>query len=200
VSPESNSSDSSSSGSSDPDGEEQDEPPPRSGFSKQNKGKIWDSAQLKNIRKNFPAVEHLGNSVLAYLGFKDIAAMAHKKDRSNKVLYEKLRKFPVWVEAGHDQSTGLAHKARALRGYVGDSRELWLQMRQHMGMTGIDPVSNYDTVLIGLNGLVSAKVWNEVHSPSSKVLSIRLLTLHVLKSAWNTSDKHEIKALDTAIR
>jgi len=40
-----------------------------------------------------------------------------------------------------------------------------------------------------LNGLVSCKVWNEVHSPSSKVLSIRLLTSEALKEAWNTGEK-----------
>jgi len=86
-------------------------------------------------------------------------------------------------------------------------------MRRHWGITGLDPVSNYDTVSIGLNGLVSAKVWNEVHAPSSKALSIRMLTSHAMKSAWNTSKKHEMKefedlqefrmavvALDTAIR
>jgi len=121
VSPVSSSSSDSSSGSDDPDGSdgELSEPARKTARTRKEKGKLWNGEQLRNIRKNYPAVEHLDDSVPAYLGFKEIAAMAHKRDRSNKALseklaenYEKLRKFPVWVEAGHDQCTGTAHKAR----------------------------------------------------------------------------------------
>ena len=128
-----------------------------------------------------------------------------KKDKQNRVLterlaenYEKVRKFAARVEAGEDHCTGKAHEARFLRGYVGNSQELWIQARKKLGITGLDPISNYETVSIGLNGLLSSRVWSEVHSPSSKLLSIRMLTSHAMKSAWMTTEKAgEVKEFDS---
>jgi hypothetical protein len=128
--------------------------------------------------------------------------------------FEKVKNFAVEVQAGQDYCTGQAHKARFLRGYVGNSQELWLQARKAIGLTGLDPISNYETVSIGLNGLLTSKVWHEVHSPSSKLLSVRMLTASSMKNAWAGTEKnseiqefqsvHELKmavvALDGCIR
>ena len=145
--------------------------------------KVWTADQLKNLRKNFRSLSNLDDSILAGLSFRELAALEGKKLKSGKILSEKMaenfetvKRFPVEVEAGQDHCTGLAHSARFLRGYVGNSQELWLQARKVWGMAGIEPISNYETVSMGLNGLVPLKVWREVHMPSSKVLNIRMLT------------------------
>jgi len=112
--------------------------------------------------------------------------------------FEKVRNFPIDVEAGKDEPTGQAHSFRFARSYVGNSQDLWLQARKNWGLAGIPPISNYETVSIGLNGLISAKVWHEIHSPSSKILSLCLLTSASLKSAWHTGEKStEVKEIES---
>ena len=106
--------------------------------------------------------------------------------------YERLTKLPEKVEAGEDQCTGVAHSARFLRGYVGDSQSLWSQARAKLGLEGLEPISHYETVTVGLNGLVSAKAWAEIHCPGSKQLTIRLFTPSAIQSVWNTVDRADI--------
>lgn len=158
--------------------------------------RIWTDEQIENLKKNFRNLENLDKSILGCLTFKEMAAMGGKRDKGNRILTEKLaenfervRTFPVRVEAGEDHCTGVAHKARFLRGYVGNSQNLWVQARTVMGLTGLDSISNYETVSVGLNGYVGSRVWHEVHSPSSKALSIRMLTHSAMKSAWNAKEK-----------
>ena len=201
-------SDSSSDSDDDPDNEEEIEETSRANSSYRipKKGRrIWDSKQLENLRKNFKNIEHLGDNVLAFLSFRDISANEGKKDKQNKFLteklaenFEKVKKFPVKVEAGEDSCTEHTHDARFLRGYVGNSQDLWVQARRKLGLTGIDPIANYETVSIGINGYISARVWHEVHSPSSKHLSIRMLTSHVLMLTWSSPEKYaEVKEFDS---
>jgi hypothetical protein len=128
--------------------------------------------------------------------------------------FERVKSFGVDVQAGQDFCMGEAHHARFLRGYVGNSQELWLQARKKIGMAGLDPISNYETVSIGLNGFFSSKLWHEVHSPSSKLLTIRMLTSSASKATWTGAEKngelkdfqslHELKmavvALDGCVR
>ncbi len=156
----------------------------------------WTDTELSQLKKHFSSLAHLDDAIVKKLTFKEMAANEGRKDRNRKALteklaanYENVRSFPVQVEAGVDQCTGQAHAARFLRGYVGNSQELWLQGRAAWGINGIDPLSHYETVSVGLNGLVSCKVWHEVHSPSSKALSIRLLTPEALRDAWNAGEK-----------
>ena len=167
--------------------------------------RLWDAKQIENLRKNFKNIEHIDDSVLAFLSFCDISNNEGKKDKQNRVLteklaenYERIRKFPVKVEAGDDLCTERAHDARFLRGYVGNSQELWVQARQKLGIAGLDPISSYETISIGINGFISGCVWHEVHSPSSKLLSIRMLTEHAMKSAWANPEKGgEVKEFDS---
>ena len=104
-------------------------------------------------------------TLLAFLSFRDIASREGKKDKQNRVLtkkmaenYENVKKFLVRVEAGNDLCTEKAHDCRFLRGYVGNSQDLWVQARKKIGMAGLDPISNYETVSVGINGLLSSKV------------------------------------------
>ena len=167
--------------------------------------RIWDSKQMENLRKNFKNIEHIDDSVLAFISFREISSNEGKKDKQSRVLsekladnYDRIRKFPSRVEAGEDSCTEKAHDARFLRGYVGNSQDLWIQARRKLGVTGLDPISSYETVSTGLNGFVSERVWHEIHSPSSKHLSIRMLTSHALKSVWASSEKGgEVKEFDS---
>ena len=150
---------------------------------------------MKNLRKNFRSLSNLDDSILAGLSFRELAAMEGKKLKSGKILSEKLaenfetvKRFPVEVEAGQDSCTGQAHSAQFLRGYVGNSQELWLQARRVWGMAGIEPISNYETVSMGLNGLVPLRVWREIHTPSSKLLSVQMLTDSARKAVRQAAD------------
>jgi len=158
------------------------------------------------LRKNYRFLEHLDDSVVAALSFRDIASMAGKNEKNSKILserlasnYDSVSSFTVAVEAGEDDCTGRAHPARFLRGYVGNSQEEWLQARQVQQRTGLPPIANYETVTVGLSGMISSRVWYEVHNPSSKVLSIRLLSNAAMKSAWTEKEKagesHEFASL-----
>jgi hypothetical protein len=174
---------------------EKEEGEARSRIPKKSKA-LWSESELKNLKKNFKAMETIDDSILARLTLKEIIALGGKRDKNQKYLtekladnYERVRSFGVEVEAGQDYCTGKAHAARFLRGYVGNSQELWLQARRTIGLTGLDPISNYETVSIGLNGFISSRVWHEVHSPSSKMLTIRMLTPSAMKSAWLGAEK-----------
>ncbi len=157
---------------------------------------LWDKQQLVSLRKNYRFLSNLDDSVVACLSFRYIAAMAGRNEKNAKILseklaanYEEVSEFPVAVEAGEDNCVGQGHSARFLRGYVGNSQELWLQGRRAQGRSGLPAFANYESVSIGLNGFISSRVWHEIHSPSSKVLSIRLLTNSAMKAAWNDRDK-----------
>ena len=201
-------SDSTSDSDSDPDKEEEADDPATEtpSYRIPKKGRrLWDSKQIENLRKNFKNIENLDDNVLAFLSFRDIASREGKKDKQNRVLteklsenYEKVKKFPVRVEAGEDLCLEKAHDSRFLRGYVGNSQDLWVQARKKIGIAGLDPIANYETVSVGINGFLSSRVWHEVHSPSSKLLSIRMLTDHAMKSAWTSPEKGgEIKEFES---
>ena len=88
-------------------------------------------------------LENLDDSVLAFLSFRDIASREGKKDKQNRVLtekmaenYENVKKFSVRVEAGNDLCTKKSHDCRFLRGYVGNSQDLWVQAMKKIGMAG----------------------------------------------------------------
>ncbi len=80
------------------------------------------------------------------------------------------------MEEGVDDCLGKAHPSRFLRGFVGDSQELWRQARDAWGVEGIDPVANYEVGSLGIGDLLTHKVWAELHKPNSRQLSVRLLS------------------------
>ena len=163
-------SDSTSDSDSDPDKEEEADDPATEtpSYRIPKKGRrLWDSKQIENLRKNFKNIENLDDSVLAFLSFRDIASREGKKDKQNRVLteklsenYEKVKKFPVRVEAGEDLCLEKAHDSRFLRGYVGNSQDLWVQARKKIGIPGLDPIANYETVSVGINSFLSSRVWH----------------------------------------
>ncbi len=167
---------------------------------------LWNAKQIANLRKNFRCLANIDDDILRHLTWKDIQDTAARNDKSAKVLSERLASnfdtvsgFPTRVEAGNDDCTGLCHDSRFLRGYVGNSQVLWQQAKPVQGRTGLPPIGNYETVTIGLNGYISCRVWHEVHNPSSKVLSIRLLSNSATKTGWSEKEKtgetHEFDSL-----
>jgi hypothetical protein len=181
----------------------------------------WNSEELENFRKNWPHLRNFVDSVLRHASLSELTGMARQKISGSKVFsqvmsanYDLISQFPVRVEAGEDDCTGLAHNARFLRGYVADSQELWLQARKHLGCDGFDPIGNYEVVTLGIGDLITPKAWGEIHRPNSRHLSIRMLSQKTVDESWRLSDKsdspkefetlHEFKlamaSLDMAVR
>ena len=169
----------------------------KNSFYKIPKKVVWSRDDVENFKTNFPAIRNLSDSIIANLTVKEMTDINFKKDKGSKIFsqtlsvnYDNLKKFPVKVPGGEDNCTGKVHDSRFLRGYVSSSQDLWLQAREKIDMNGLDPISNYDTGSIGITGKVSSKVWAEIHNPSSKDLSIRMLNSSALKSAWKSHEKH----------
>jgi hypothetical protein len=52
--------------------------------------KLWSTDEMANLRKNFRVLEHIDDSILAQLTFKEISAVASKREKNGKLLTEKL--------------------------------------------------------------------------------------------------------------
>jgi len=145
---ESSSEESSSSSSDSTSEEEEDDPPAPKGKKSSNRYKIpkfiksgpWSHTELENIKKNWPHLRNFENSVLKNVSFKDLAGYGKNKHTGQKALsqlmtanFEAVTGFPEKIEAGTDDCLGQVHRARFLRGYVGDAQDLWLQARSHLG-------------------------------------------------------------------
>jgi len=143
-------------------------------------------------------LKNFDNSVLRTVSLKELAGLGKNKASANKVLssqmannYEELLNFPVLIEAGEDNCTGMVHSARFLRGFLGDSQILWDQARISLGIDGFEPVSNYALVSLGIGDLMTPKVWAEIHKPNSRDLSIRMLSRKSVDETWRFPNKPE---------
>ncbi len=158
----------------------------------------WTDEELDNFRRNWPHLKNFADSVLRHASLSELTGMARQKVSSSKVFaqvmtanYETLLNFPVRIEAGEDQCTGLVHSARFLRGYVGDTQELWIQARKHLGPDGLDPIGNYEVVSLGIGDLITPKTWGEIHKPNSRHLLIGMLSQKSVEESWRLSNKSE---------
>jgi len=104
---------------------------------------------------------------------------------------ELLQNFPVQVEQGPDDCFGKVHKARFLRGFVGDAQVIWTQARSELGVDGHEPIGNYEMVSLGVGDLLTPKVWEEIHKPGSMLLSSRMLSRKSADDAWKGGDKSD---------
>jgi hypothetical protein len=165
---------------------------------KRNQSEPWTVEQVENFKKNWPYLRNFDYSVLKFATLKELTGMAKQKVSGLKLLsqamaatFDQLQSFPAQVEAGPDDCLGLVHVARFLRGYVGDPQELWVQARKFLGSEGLDPITNYEVVSVGLGELLTPEVWSEIHKPSSRNLSIRLLSTKSVELAWKTKDQKD---------
>jgi hypothetical protein len=156
----------------------------------------WNDQQLVNFRKNWPNLRNFDNSVLRFASLTELTGMAKQKISGAKLLtqtmaahFEQLQNFPAQVEKGEDDCTGKVHEARFLRGFVGDARTLWVQAREKLGMHGLDPISNFEVVSMGLGDMLTLAVWAELHSPNSQKLSIRMLSSGLDQDSWRAADR-----------
>ena len=156
------SSSSSSSSSSEDDNpsdseEDEEEAPPRAGSGKATKYKIpkfkgagpWTDSVLENLRKNFPHLRNFDDDLLRHSSLKELINLGKSKISNSKAISNKmaqnvelLQNFPVQVEQGPDDCFGKVHKARFLRGFVGDAQVIWTQARSELGVDGHEPIGN----------------------------------------------------------
>jgi len=197
---------SSSSESEDSTEEEEDDSPAPKGKKSSNGFKIpkfvksgpWSSSELENIKKNWPHLKNFDNAVLKNVSLKELASLGKSKNSGRKALsqlmaanFESVSGFPEKIESGTDDCMGRAHSARFLRGYVADAQELWVQARSHLGPEGLDPIGNYELVSLGIGDLMTPRVWNEIHKPNSRHLTIRMLSNSSVDLAWRDPEKSE---------
>lgn len=101
---------------------------------KNRKSGPWSETELANIKKNWPNLKNIEDSILKNASLKEIGVLGRNKMSVSKLVtaqmastYENVQSFPTKIEAGEDDCTGSVHSSRFLRGYVGDAQELWLQ-------------------------------------------------------------------------
>jgi hypothetical protein len=64
-----------------------------------------------------------------------------------------------------------------------------LKAREEIGISGLDPISRYDSEGVGMNGNLNGHIWAAIHNPGSKDVSIRSLAPEALKTARSSTDK-----------
>jgi hypothetical protein len=146
----------------------------------------------------WPHLKNLNDSALQTASLKDLAQIGKQRLTNSKLLshsmsenFETVKNFPEQVVAGSDDCTGTVHKARFLRGFVGDHQDLWLQARQSWDPEGIPAISNYEVVSLGLGDYITQKVWAKVHKPNARDLSIRMLSPKSVEDDWRSSDRSD---------
>jgi hypothetical protein len=165
----------------------------------------WNAAEIENFKKNWPHLRNFSDSVIKNATLSELTGMARQKLSGAKLMsqvlsanFEQVQNFPEKIEGGVDNCLGKVHPARFLRGFVGDSQNLWKQAREEWGVEGIDPISNYEVVSIGLGDLLTPAVWNEIHKPNSRRLSVRMLSTKSVEEAWKLGDKSDtLKEFET---
>jgi len=82
------------------------------------------------------------------------------------------------------------HSARFLGGHTCRNSEVWLEARKKLGLTGLEPVSRYDSESIGLSGNINSHIWANLHNPGSKEISIKMLSPNGIKETRGVSEKN----------
>ena len=85
---------------------------------------------------------------------------------------------PKEIGPGLDDRCSMLHDARFLPGAVCSTVKLWLAARQVLGLTGADPLGNYDMASLGLGGQTTSKGWVELANPSSTKVSLRAFNIN----------------------
>ena len=100
---------------------------------------------------------------------------------------------------GVDECPGQVHRARFLRGFARDTQELWLQACACIDTDGYSLCPNYDLVSVGVGDLMTGRVWEELHNPGSRLLSIQMLSPKPFESALLPPDKLEAPKIRLAV-
>ena len=146
-----------------------------------------------------PNLNHHSDETLQNLSWTELFRLDSKLDsrgKSGKKLTEKLqknlekiKKNPVKIEAGEDNRSNKLHSSRFIGGHICQNSDIWLQARESVGISGLDPISRYDVDGVGLSGHINSHFWAILHNPGDKDISITRLSPDALKSARTSNDK-----------
>ena len=152
------------------------------------------------MRTDFPNLNHHPDETFRTLSWTELIRLDNKLEangKSSKKLTEKLAKNlekiksnPQKIEAGEDNRSDILHKARFLGGHTCRNTEIWLQARKTIGLTGLDPISRYDTESVGMSSNINSHIWASLHNPGSKEISIKMLSPNGLKETRGSGDKN----------
>jgi len=160
-------------------------------------------AEILIMKKNFPQLSSFTEQMFRVFSVKDLLMMdsscSARKKKDSKILserlsanLEKINESPIEIPPGQDNCSDLLHEARFLRGATGRVQDVWITARNKLGLTGLDPVSHYDSSTLGFNKRLDNQVWCELHNPGSRMISVRMLNPLTLKSTSRlTSRKDE---------
>ena len=156
-------------------------------------------AEVDRLRSDLPNLSHHPDDTFRSLSLTELIRLDNKLEsggKSGKKLSEKLaknldniKKFPKKIEAGEDNRADIIHKSRFLGGHICKNSEIWLKTRETLGISGLDPISRYDSEGVGLEGNLNGHIWAALHNPGAKDISIRMLSPEALKIARGESDK-----------
>ena len=96
---------------------------------------------------------------------------------------EKSKKIPKQVPAGQDNRADILHKARFLPGHTAKNSDIWLQARQEIGLTGLEPVSKYDFEGTGTSDKINSALIAKLHNPGGTDFSIKMMSPKALEAA-----------------
>jgi len=112
---------------------------------------------------------------------------------------QKLAKHPVQVPSGEDNRKDVLHPARFLGGASCSNGEMWLEAKKIMGNRGITPLDNYDLDSIRCGGSVTPKGWQELHSPGSQELKLKLFHLPNVANSGMSAKKVNLEEGEEAL-
>ena len=102
---------------------------------------------------------------------------------------EKIKKNPIKIEAGEDNRSNKLHSSQFIGGHICQNSDIWLQARESIGISGLDPISRYDADGVGLSGHINSHIWALLHNPGNKDISITRLSPEALKAARTSNDR-----------
>jgi hypothetical protein len=112
------------------------------------------------MRSDFPNLSHHSDETFRTLSWTELIRLDSKLEnsaKSSKKLTEKLaknlekiKKFPSKIQFGEDNRADVLHDARFLGGHTCLHTEVWLRARKVIGLSGMDPISRYDSKCLGI--------------------------------------------------
>ena len=152
------------------------------------------------MRIDFPNLNHHPDETFRTLSWTELIRLDSKLESSGKSakkltekLAKNLEKFknnPKKIPEGSDNRSDILHEARFLGGHMCKNTEIWLQARKTIGLTGLEPVSRYDSEGVGLNSNINSHIWANLHNPGSKDISIKMLSPNGLKESRISNEKN----------
>jgi hypothetical protein len=150
------------------------------------------------LRKKFPNLKNDPDEMFRTMSVTELIRLDTKMSKDSKCgkkITEKLQrnfeksKSTTKVKSGHDNRHDKLHEARFLGGHTCGHSDIWLKAREQIGITGLEPIARYDVESLGISDKLNCNIWNILHNPGSRDLSIRLFAPEALKVARSSEDK-----------